>query len=272
MRNDAQLEGVIAKLNRANHHLEQFRRDILDDANNRSYGIMSYMDEKELIIKAHLPRPLVIKYSVLTGEIVHQARSALDHLFYLLVRGFTGFPVYTDEVKYRQEVVPKLGSLDPRAVAFIESLQPFGRQGVTMPLHLLNSLWNRDKHRLLLVNKITVEDFHVTYTYPDGRKRVYATRNPTRIKDGADLRRARHPPDYTSEVDVVPEGSFGFYLELAGYPPRNLSLNFFWNSSTSRMASLAPCLPTSSNLRSHCENSSRIIRLLLVQSLVFIVF
>lgn len=94
----------------------QFRRHISRDASNGSYGILTYMDTKELIIKANLPRPLLIKYSVFAGEIVHQMRSALDHLFHQLVPGYVGFPFFTDEVKYGKELVPKLKGIDPSAV------------------------------------------------------------------------------------------------------------------------------------------------------------
>jgi len=216
---DRRLEGVAAKLGRAQHQLEQFRRRLSRDANIGAYGILQYMDEKELIIKANLPRALLINYSVLAGEIVHQMRSALDHLIYAIVptgKNLRRFPVFTKECEYYKSGVPILDGLDPRAAAFIEALQPFGPDNKANALNVLNSLWNRDKHRLLLVTKVIVEDFRVTYTYPDGRQKVCVTKNPAAVKDRADLLRMRHPLGYNAEVEVIPRARFGFYFDSAG--------------------------------------------------------
>ncbi|MGH8526598.1 MAG: hypothetical protein ACREXY_21045 [Gammaproteobacteria bacterium] len=81
---------------------------------------------------------------------------------------------------------------------------------------MLNSLWNRDKHRLLLFTKIRFEEFGLTYRWPDGREREYLTRRPTTIEDRADLKRMRHPPGYNADVEVKPHARFGFYFEKAG--------------------------------------------------------
>lgn len=114
-----------------------------------------------------------IDVSILTGEILYQVRSSLDHLFFALVernhpgaampprwQRDTQFPLMTK----RPDGAPKTGPLErrhfpkpqvmaavtDRAFQFIESIQPYhSRRDDSFLLKLLTTFSNIDKHRRL---------------------------------------------------------------------------------------------------------------------------
>src|SRR6266571_1418849 len=93
------LESARAKLARANDNLTQLQGRIHDDGQNKAFG-STFIHESgpdELVLKALMPKDLFIHYSIVAGEVVHHARSALDHAIWQMVPaptlGLTGFPV-----------------------------------------------------------------------------------------------------------------------------------------------------------------------------------
>jgi hypothetical protein len=117
------------------------------------------------------------RWGVVIGEIVHDLRSALDHLVWQMVlanngqpqagrRGCPGhsFPVWTDgpaagstfAAVVTRAKTGKLRDVHPDHVAAVEYFQPYlrnlqpGSPPDEQPFAILDELWNRDKHRLLL--------------------------------------------------------------------------------------------------------------------------
>lgn len=101
-------------------------------------------------------------WGVLLGEIVHNLRSALDHLVYEASapdengRPLSGteFPIFIDEDKFRSEArgggLYKIRGLTAETRAFVESVQPFRSKNPRRhSLWALQDLSNTDKHRLL---------------------------------------------------------------------------------------------------------------------------
>jgi hypothetical protein len=98
-------------------------------------------------------------WPVLLGEIIHNLRSALDHLVYEASApdkdGFplkrTEFPIYLDEAKFRQSGLQKIRGLNDATRALVEQYQPFANSdpSITTYLWVLQQLSNTDKHRLL---------------------------------------------------------------------------------------------------------------------------
>lgn len=86
---------------------------------------------------------------LLVGEVVHQLRSALDHLAYALVLAAgntptrsTAFPVRTARPATRLRVD---GGVTAAALTAIEDFQPYLRRDPEAhPLQVLNTLWNID--------------------------------------------------------------------------------------------------------------------------------
>jgi hypothetical protein len=95
-------EGCRAKIDRAKFHLEKLTSDVRA-AEGDLYGIVVYDDPNtgERVVKASLPKALFLGFSVVAGEVVHQARSSLDHLVWGLLTESgapkgrkAGFPVF----------------------------------------------------------------------------------------------------------------------------------------------------------------------------------
>lgn len=146
------LAGVQAKLTRAMETLMELDRDI-----------GSYLDSDPVEVKREVTRagvnvfclavltPPPARLGVLAGEVVHQTRSALDHLANELVRSAgnqptrqTSFPVLTKEPS--RFSLP--GGITEEALVVVEALQPYKIPAPeTHPLYVLHFLWNEDKHR-----------------------------------------------------------------------------------------------------------------------------
>jgi|SRR5688572_176186 hypothetical protein len=212
------LESAIAKLNRAEYQLAQLHiKSRSDDAN----GFRFNREGNDIVIRAHIPPEFFVDVSILVGEIVYHARSALEHAAWEMVPSpivrKTGFPVYVARTKadalalseqryYERDGIAAINGINPKAAAIIESLQPFGPD-YTSPLYLLNEMWNRDKHRLL----------NTTINFPQGMALYYScipngvtalpplpfTTVPDDIKHGAELFRMRLPHG----VEVNGEGA-----------------------------------------------------------------
>jgi hypothetical protein len=89
------------------------------------------------------------------GDIVHNLRSALDHLAYQLVVVGSGkepsrrveFPIAKDVVTYEAEKARKVEGMRPVAIKAIDSVKPY--KGGNDPLWRIHELDNIDKHRTL---------------------------------------------------------------------------------------------------------------------------
>ena len=111
-------------------------------------------DGETVAIALRVTRAPPVMLSLLVGEVVHQLRSALDHLAYGLVRAAgntptrsTAFPVLTARPESPLKVH---GGVTVQALSAIEQLEPYQRRDAEAhPLHVLNTLWNIDKHRHL---------------------------------------------------------------------------------------------------------------------------
>jgi hypothetical protein len=97
-------------------------------------------------------------FGILIGEFVHSVSSALEQLVWQLVildggvpeEGATGFPIFTEEPKYRKRAPRMIRGMSAVHKADIEGAQPYNAPNPLFePLALLRDLWNQDKHRLL---------------------------------------------------------------------------------------------------------------------------
>ena len=172
------LDGCRAKLDRAfelTTDLEDKLRQFLS-ANPKPYKIKGEHrnEDREFHFVVSGPPP-PLKFSVLTGEIIHHLRSSLDHAIWAIAtrKGTSPserlqFPICDSKTGFEKStsngVIKGVGD---EAAKIVESVQPFKQ---TVPgdtvLSALNKASNTDKHRLLLVvgavaqpgDKITVGD------------------------------------------------------------------------------------------------------------------
>ena len=232
--------GCRAKIDRAKFHLKQLTLEIRA-AEGDMYGFRVDVDAHtgERVIKASLPQQLFTHYSIAGGEVVHQARSALEHLIWdlILANGATpkdwvsGFPIFIDKNEYQKKSRRMVNGVNTAAITIIDGLQPVNPNYRTDILYLLGEMWNREKHRLLNFASIRLNAYKALYIYPSGRHRaIVADLTTAAVQDGTELGRFRQPDDLTPQVKVIEQVDYsGLFFKDAGsatgYPALELLLN-----------------------------------------------
>jgi hypothetical protein len=148
---------VRVKIQRAKKHLRDLAADLLAARNVRTTVVGTKVD-------AHtgrtsqgfvtLPR-LPIDAVATAGDIVHNLRSALDHLAYQMVIVGSGsepsrrveFPIAKDSATYEAEKARKVKGMRQLAIQAIDNVKPY--KGGNDALWKIHELDNIDKHRTL---------------------------------------------------------------------------------------------------------------------------
>ena len=146
----------------------------------------------------------------IVGELLHDLRSSLDHLAWILVVENGGDP--TQDTRFPiLKVAPAAnkkginppphvaGGASTDALAIIDAAQPYkwGPRFAEHPLWVLHELWNIDKHRHIVLKGTAVESFVI----PAGTPRFTFTLQPESVSvDGAIF--VLVPDDPTVDVDI----------------------------------------------------------------------
>lgn len=163
------LDGVRVKLNRAKRHVEELRAAVgqLDIvATNSIVGAPSDDDPSVLVYRVTDVPNIEPYVSAIAGDLIHNLRTALDHVAWQLVlldggepNETTTFPLVETATKRdgtpRAPLVVKPGISDPQIMAAVAAMQPIaeahhGHDPKTDALGIIGRLNNIDKHRLLL--------------------------------------------------------------------------------------------------------------------------
>ena len=203
------LQGVYAKLDRADYHLEQLRSELrADPGGNYHFTTDSDRKTNEHIIVYRMPKDISLRYGIIAGEVISQIRSALDHTVWAMVpvanRDRCSFPVFDNKRGYIKYGLPKIHGINSSASTIIEGLQPFNCGGPSAPVYILNKLWNRDKHQILNFVGGAVDAYKRIYFLKDGTTREIVADVPRRrLEDGAEVIRVKHPDFYRPQMRVV---------------------------------------------------------------------
>jgi len=114
-----------------------------------------------VLVPSHRPDPFVV-WPALIGDIVHNLRSALNHLAWQLVLSegnspgsWTEFPVFADENVFGEKAGRKVRGIPADIVTYLEAIQPFhspeGKERDGHPLWLIHELNRVDKHQVINV-------------------------------------------------------------------------------------------------------------------------
>jgi hypothetical protein len=154
----AKLSHIGAKVFRSIEHLKTLDQQITAFLDSEPYELVSTFDaqERTYTYRVEKRRDIPLSIPILTGEVLGQLRSALDHLTWqlALLNGptpseSTEFPIFKDGLSYKRGRTRKIGSLGPSAQSIIDSLQPYlGATPEDDMLWVLHRLANDDKHRL----------------------------------------------------------------------------------------------------------------------------
>lgn len=144
--------GVDEKIVRAQVHLGTLESEILTYLERSIIEFPSHLKRNEHTVRVFFnvliepPIPL----SIIVGDVVHNTRTSLDHLWGALTRSDKGgFPCEKDPVRWRDTKAESLRSLPKGAPAIIEGLQPCSGTDDGRLLGALNQLSNRDKHKTI---------------------------------------------------------------------------------------------------------------------------
>lgn len=218
------------KLGRALEHLLS-----LDD------GIAAYLDSDpvklvreidgrhpgRVVLSLALNSEPPMMLSVLIGDCVHNLRAALDHLVWQLVLanggtpqgggGGTQFPIIQSLRRDGTDPAVKVaGGVSPKALAIIESVQPFRRRDAeNHPLAILSRLSNTDKHRTLLLSTGQSVRTQAFLSAADGSARVGGQFQPGVVRPGEPIAAFQFPPDQPIDPDLVVEAHGDNFVGLA---------------------------------------------------------
>ncbi|MFJ6359235.1 hypothetical protein [Pseudarthrobacter oxydans] len=173
-----QLQGIRAKVARAREHLLQLDEEIGTYLDLEPITLVRQIqpDGETSAIAVQVVTPPPVLLSLLVGEIVHQLRSAVDHIAYGLVLAAgntptrrTSFPVCISQPNQ----LTVAGGVSSEAQIRVEEVQPY-RQGdpTAHPLYVLNELWNADKHRNLHLTALMLTNTQVFLSPPGGSSLV----------------------------------------------------------------------------------------------------
>lgn len=157
------LSGCQLKLDRAYEHVEALNREIGAFLRRKPYEPLDKFDREadEYIVWMRVRDTPPVRWSIIIGEMVHNLRSALDHLAWQLVKANegnptrdTGFPIFTQDPfaenaneRTLERWEAMTAGMLPDDVAIIQEAQPYKRGDKMNRFFILNSLSNRDKHR-----------------------------------------------------------------------------------------------------------------------------
>jgi hypothetical protein len=181
------LEGCRAKIARAEVHLAELKLLVRRYIDTQPFRVIGEYHEatREYIIRAEaVPdhNPVPSDLMLIAGEIVHQLRSALDHLVWDLVVKNTGapptgtdsgYPIFRTADGYNGRAPQKIRGVSPSAANRILAAQPFhlgdrAEEELTWAVQELN---NTDKHRLIPVTVVYAFVGAVYMTVGDGPPR-----------------------------------------------------------------------------------------------------
>lgn len=156
------LDGATYKVARAEDQIEQLYVEMTPERSNYYHRGMSQFnaDRTEHTLDAVISDTAFLRWGVMTGEIIHNLRSALDLMLCALVRRSDAesdcsgieFPIRSAAPAEGEQLKELKVVKNPDAVAKIEAHQPYtASDPMSHPLWLLNKLNNWDKHRVLQV-------------------------------------------------------------------------------------------------------------------------
>lgn len=185
------LVSVHAKVDRARDHLLRLDDELQAylDADPITVVRQFQPESKMAFIAVRVKQQPPVSLSVLVGEIAHQLRSGVDHIANGLVLAAGNAPTRRTAFPVCLRPPTRLsvsGGVTAETLAQVDAVQPY-RQGnpEAHPLHVLNELWNVDKHRNLHLTALMLTNTQVSLSPPDGSSMVGGQFRTTVVGDDA---------------------------------------------------------------------------------------
>lgn len=190
--------GPRAKIDRAKEHLEHFDTLINGYLESNPYR---FRLEEDIDGTSHVfldyQEPIPIRWSVVVGDIIHNARSALDLLITHARFVETGeiedirFPIFRNRTDFEERGLKKFRGMRPRSYRFLRLIKPYQRLGDpgnhSNMLVLLNRLSNRDKHNLLVIVGTAPSTVSISPIAGDGESQQFSPQETVILQDGVKI-------------------------------------------------------------------------------------
>lgn len=167
-------DGIRAKLARGVEHLLDLDERVATYLDSEPLGIRREVspDGRRQVFVLKQERPPGLDLSVLVGEVVHQLRSAVEHVAHGLVLSNGGEPTRKTAFPVHRTRPAQLkidGGVASEALVLVDGFQPYQAPNPSEhPLHVLNRLWNIDKHRALHLTTLNLRRSQIFVGSPDG--------------------------------------------------------------------------------------------------------
>lgn len=273
------LDGSYAKLDWADQHLDVLQRKIAARMRDQPYKVRSefYPEADVLVGRLVIPTPNL--WGVMTGNIIHNARSALDYMVSQLVRqagsvpktgpGGNQFPIFDDppdggwSARVRKSYLKGVPYTERAA---IKALQPYitanDPASPYNPLSDVGGLSNVDKHQRLVASAVfpmAGGPISGSLRFNKGVRELVAHHfAPVRaLEDGAVFAWAEIVPDGTTEPKMYVNANASLHVGLDD--GRNLGLTLAVILSSTRMILDAFAAGKASGLRLRTENPPTLV-------------
>src|SRR5271157_1548995 len=149
---------VSVKVHRAKKHLRDLESELASFGMKDFYAVTTNADSQIAQTSHNLNKQRILTFDTLglAGDVIHNLRSALDHLAYQLAWVGSGeeprsrrieFPIAKDATTYERDKARKVEGMRPEVVKVIDALKPY--KGGNDALWRIHELDNIDKHRIL---------------------------------------------------------------------------------------------------------------------------
>lgn len=163
---DHPFAGIARKLDRADENIVNLHREIITFFKASKYPVLPHPNDKlwQEALDYHKQLPIPLRFSVLSGEIIHHLRSCLDHIVWHFSNATArrdhenalAFPILStppDKDDLRRFDRQIQGVDNPRVRKLIDDLQPYhdAANAITDPLTIIHDMDRFDKHRELAI-------------------------------------------------------------------------------------------------------------------------
>jgi hypothetical protein len=226
---DHPFAGIAEKLKRTDQNVINLQSEITVFIESGKYPVIPHPNDEiwQEAVSYHRNKPIPLRFSVLSGEVVHHLRSCLDHLVWhfsnaearLNHSGAIEFPIFEAKPLLNKEIEryerKVQGITNANVLQRIKDVQPYnaGANVADNPLLIIHNMDRFDKHRELVIVDTSAE-----ISFPPTRSDLW---DKARLYSEGKLPQAEHlafSRELKQEAKVSPGIAFRQFGKWPAYP------------------------------------------------------